>query len=689
MKRFRFYMVIILLVVTQIKGKAQDALSTIEQTIADIFEQYQQEEEEELDFNNFLEDLLFVAENPIDLNRATREELEKLPFLSDIQIENILYYLYQFGPMQTIYELQLIDGLDMTDIGRMLPFVVVHPLKKENPKLYWHDLLNYGKNDLYIRLDRKLETKRGYLSISPEKNSDVSSKPYLGDPFYNSIKYRYHFRDKIYFGFTTEKDPGEPFLDKIQTNYDFLSGYLQLNNIGKFKTIILGDYRANFGQGLVLRQEFSMGKSSYVMNVIPRGSGLKKYSSTDEYNFFRGLGTTLQLGNTEISAFYSNKQIDGDTIQGCFSSIYKTGYHRTSNEFNKKKTVNQQVVGGNLTYYFPHLQIGATVVHTLFNHFLEKEETTYNHFYFSGNQQTTGGINYRFRWKKLNFFGETALSNHFSWATLNGCFFSPFSLLDIVVLYRNYSPDYETFYANAFSESTRINNEKGIYLGAELRSIKNWKFSAYADSYRFSWVKYRVDAPSFGNDYLLQVDFSPSRMVNMFWRLRYEEKQENLSQDTSIMSFVVPLKKASLRFQLNYVAGNFSFRTVLEGNLAQKSEEASWTYGLTAYQDLSYEFRSFPLRLDFRYQFFDATSYENRVYAYEKDVLYAFSIPMNHGLGSRYYLNLRYKFNHQLSCWLKFAQTVYADGRTTIGSGYELIQGNRKSDIRFLLHYKF
>ncbi|HRR62732.1 MAG TPA: helix-hairpin-helix domain-containing protein, partial [Paludibacteraceae bacterium] len=126
MKRFRFYMVIILLAVTQIKGKAQDALSTIEQTIADIFEQYQQEVEEELDFNNFLEDLLFVAENPIDLNRATREELEKLPFLSDIQIENILYYLYQFGPMQTIYELQLIDGLDMTDIRRMLPFVVVH-----------------------------------------------------------------------------------------------------------------------------------------------------------------------------------------------------------------------------------------------------------------------------------------------------------------------------------------------------------------------------------------------------------------------------------------------------------------------------------------------------------------------------------------------------------------------------------
>jgi len=175
----------------------------------------------------------------------------------------------------------------------------------------------------------------------------------------------------------------------------------------------------------------------------------------------------------------------------------------------------------------------------------------------------------------------------------------------------------------------------------------------------------------------------------MFWRLRYEEKQENLSQDTSIMSFVVPLKKASLRYQLNYAVGNFSFRTVLEGNLAQKSEEANWTYGLTAYQDLSYEFRSFPLRFDFRYQFFDATSYENRVYAYEKDVLYAFSIPMNYGLGSRYYLNLRYKFNHQLSCWLKFAQTVYADGRTTIGSGYELIQGNRKSDIRFLLHYKF
>jgi hypothetical protein len=62
---------------------------------------------------------------------------------------------------------------------------------------------------------------------------------------------------------------------------------------------------------------------------------------------------------------------------------------------------------------------------------------------------------------------------------------------------------------------------------------------------------------------------------------------------------------------------------------------------------------------------------------------------MFYGLGSRYYFNLKYNLNNHLSIWFKFAQTIYGDGRRTIGSGNDEIAGNRKSDIRFLLRYKF
>ena len=154
------------------------------------------------------------------------------------------------------------------------------------------------------------------------------------------------------------------------------------------------------------------------------------------------------------------------------------------------------------------------------------------------------------------------------------------------------------------------------------------------------------------------------------------------------MPVIVPLHKTSLRYQLTYSYGYFSFKNVLEGNLSRQAE-TDWTYGVIASQDVSYSFPKFPLKIDVRFQFFDAQNYENRFYCYEKDVLYAFSIPMYFGQGSRYYLNLQYDLNKRLSLWFKIAQTVYADDRESLSSGNETISGNRKTDLRFLLKWEF
>ena len=122
--------------------------------------------------------------------------------------------------------------------------------------------------------------------------------------------------------------------------------------------------------------------------------------------------------------------------------------------------------------------------------------------------------------------------------------------------------------------------------------------------------------------------------------------------------------------------------------MTQKAN-SGYKYGATALQDLSYAFTQFPLKLDVRYQFFDAVDYDNRFYTYEKDVLYAFSIPMYYGKGSRFYLNLKYDLTSKMSLWCKYAQTVYADDRESISSGNEEIKGNRKSDVRFMLRWEF
>ena len=139
---------------------------------------------------------------------------------------------------------------------------------------------------------------------------------------------------------------------------------------------------------------------------------------------------------------------------------------------------------------------------------------------------------------------------------------------------------------------------------------------------------------------------------------------------------------------LDRTYGRFRFQTLLYGNLSRRAD-AAWTYGVSAVQDVSYTFAHIPLRLDFRYQFFDARDYDNRIYCYERDVLHAFSIPMNYGLGSRYYLNAKYDLLDCLTVWLKVAQTVYADGRTEVGTGRDRTPGNRRTTVRALVRWKF
>jgi len=100
-----------------------------------------------------------------------------------------------------------------------------------------------------------------------------------------------------------EKDAGEQFSGSSHTGYDFYSFHAQLNDIGKVKTIVAGDFRANYGQGLVLGSGFGMGKSSYVLKVNPMVQ-IKKYSSTSESNFFAGLEPRCVLENLIFSILF-------------------------------------------------------------------------------------------------------------------------------------------------------------------------------------------------------------------------------------------------------------------------------------------------------------------------------------------------------------------------------------------------
>lgn len=620
--------------------------------INDIYESLQ-ENDVVIDFESMEEDLLELAEQPVNLNNASAADLQRLYFLNDTQIDNILRYVYQH-PMQSLYELRLIDGLRPYEIRNLLPFVSVAPVNRQEP-FYWKEMWHYARHELNLRTDAR------------------NMEGYVGDPFYGSIKYKFNYRQKVQFGLTMERDPNEPWWGKKTYGFDFYSGFLQLKDIGHFQTVVAGDYRVRFGMGLVVNNVgFINSKSAYVLNAGNSTEGLTKYSSTNEAAFMRGIGATVRVGIVDLTAFYSARKIDGNLTDGVFPSIIQTGYHRSRYEQENKRTVWQQIIGINTTLRYKQLKIGLTATEYLLSDTLRPTPNYYNTHYFQGTRQFTAGINYQWNYRKFRLFGEVALSQnrHWGWANLTGVQFMPIDDVGLVAIYRYYSPYFDNLLANAFGESGRNNDENGLYIGTEIKRLRHWRFACYADAFAFRYPKYGIHTPGAGYDVLVQADFYPQDNINMQWKMRAKEKDDK--------------GKYSLRYLLYCNTDGWSFRTLIEGNIAQTNHNKP-TWGCTFAEDISYRFSQVPITLQARLQAFHIAHYDNRIYTYENDVLYAFSIPAVYGVGGRYYLNFRYQITKQVAVYLKASQTVYANDWVR---QQELLFA-RKTDLHLLLRLRF
>ena len=92
---------------------AQERSEIIQQRIEFISEQL---ETENIDLTNLLEQFNFYIDNPIDLNKSSREALNDLGLLTDIQISDLLVHRKLHGKLISIYELQSLKFWDLETI---------------------------------------------------------------------------------------------------------------------------------------------------------------------------------------------------------------------------------------------------------------------------------------------------------------------------------------------------------------------------------------------------------------------------------------------------------------------------------------------------------------------------------------------------------------------------------------------
>jgi hypothetical protein len=643
-------------------------------------------DEDETTLESRYENLIQLLSNPVDLNKISAEDLRQFYFLSENQIQQFIKYRTEQGSLLSVYELQAIPGFDNQVVSTIAPLVkVVDPEGKINSS-FAKRLISAGNSYLILRWEKTLEEKKGFSDSLDQAQKYLGSDQKIFTRFRSSIPYDYSV------GFTLEKDAGEKLQwnpRKRQLGGDYSSAHLQLINKGRVRNLIIGDFQAQFGQGVILGGSFGLGKSAETITTTRRTNiGFVPHASAGESGFYRGVASTYQLHqNMRISAFISqvrrDASLDEKESETTISAFQYAGFHRNENEKQSERNSAETVIGSVVHYSRGMFDAGLVVQNITFQHRVEKEPNVYNQFTFAGNKNLNAGFFFNYTVNNFCLFGESAKSIEGGFATVAGVIGALTPTLDVSILYRNYSTSYYSFYANPFSENTQPQNETGIYWGLKYKWNRRWAFASYIDLFRFPWLGFRRYARTSGYEWLSRLTYQPTRKVTMFGQIRQEKKARNSSEAT-VQHMIRYGLKTNFWASFNYAEGILRMRTRVQYSTYNFNNNTS--DGIVFLQGVGFEIGKF--QLTGHYALFQTEDFDNRQYVYENDVYLVFSLPSYDGNGIRSMLMAEYKVSKNVSFYVRYARSYYRD-KEEIGSGLEAITGNTRNDVKFQAVLRF
>ncbi len=629
---------------------------------------------EEADNQSYYELLVQFYNNPIAINSCTSSDLMVLELLSNTQVQDLIDYRTEHGVFNNKYDLLSVASLSVEDIKRILPF-----LSLDKPI------------SLSTILKKTLSTSNNYVLASGSRTLELSdgflSNKFYGDPYQYNLRLKFVNPGHTSLGITLQKDAGELLVrnDTLYKGPDFYSFHYYIQNQGRIKQLALGDYKLQFGQGLLLGAGFLVGKNASSITSIQTTLKVQPYTSLTEFRFFRGIGATINLApRLELSLFYSNKRKDASTsnVELNITSLRTNGLHRTTSEIVAQNSIREEVAGTALTYSSKSVELGIIGLYNKFDIPFNPKPTLANLYKFRGQENFNISAFGRYHYKNITVYGEFAHTLYNGSAINAGVIASLSKAIDFSFQYRYLDPNFYSFYGVSFAESTALANERGAYWGLNIKITPSFSVMGYYDMYKFPWIKSTIPQPSTGNDGLFRLTYKLRKTALFYTQIQSEQK------DRSITSVVV--KEASPHRLVKYIL-NLDYN--LESNITFRSR-LQWTksyftqneVGLLIYQDVNVKLKK--ATVSGRYAIFDTDGFLSRQYMFEKGVLYSFNTPQFNGKGIRYYFIVKHSPFKGLALRAKWNQTIYYD-RTSVGNGLSKINGNKISQITLQLKYDF
>jgi hypothetical protein len=441
----------------------------------------------------------------------------------------------------------------------------------------------------------------------------------------------------------------------------------------------------------------AFGKSSFSVQVKRNAQNLRPYSSVNENSFFRGAGatfgnkflsTTIFVSRRKLDATFTNDTVLSDDNQ-VVSAIALGGLHRTESERANKNALSEDIYGGNVQVQRGMWKLGAVGVHRSFSDSISAKSDWYAQGKFADRNQDVMGVYAEGVWQNVSLFGEVSRSSNGAAASVFGMTSALHARVSATLLFRDFDTDFQSVYSNVLAEGNSIlpSNERGTYASVQAQLTKKISMNAYTDVVQFPWLKYQVTAPSSFSDNLIQFNYKPDKKHEFYVRMRIRRT----SIDRSVLNRIdFPVDKFLQQIRLNFIfSPTESLKLHSRLEFVKTNEEGLPNEtGYLIFQDIIWKKMNVPFSVTFRYALFQTDAWNARLYAYENDLLYSYSIPAYYGKGARIYGIFKFDVRRNIDVWFRIAQWTYTD-RDYISSGNSMISGFRKTDCTLQMRMQF
>ena len=647
-----------------------------------FYEIYAMEEIDETSIEDDYEHLCELESSPLNINTLNPEDLYLIPGINRDQIDDIIKYRDRYGEFRTIEELALIESIDRPLRLFLCNFIIAEPTIKA--KWYSRPILD--------SIMRKGHGELMTTANIPLYNREGDKNGYLGYKYKYNIKLTGKFSDNIKYGFCGSQDAGEPlFANKNKWGMDYYSFYIKVNNIGRLKTFVLGQYKIKFGMGLIQNNCFGYGKQIMLSSMNNYDATITAHASRSDGGHFTGFANTLDLGKKgsinkwTLTSFWSYRKNDATLNKnGSISTIITNGYHRTPTEMEKKNNFSSLATGAHINYKRNGLYIGASMVYDWFDRPLNpnpnNNPNSYRTYYAKGYDFWNASLNYGYISRKFTFSGETATGSCNSIATINNMEVKLHRDVTVNAVQRFYSYKYYAINGKAFNDGGYTQNESGIYAGITWIATKRITLNAYSDLSYFPWIKYYTSASSysFDNNISLKYDYNNWSIQTKY---KFRIRQRNDSDKTAIINRY----NNKLRISVQKSAEKVSTSTIIDLSRLTYTDYASQGYSFT--QNISIQAHNNATICAFA-SYFDTDDSNTSVYLSERTIPGAYSSLSFYGKGVRFSTIIKSSLTSKVIANFKVGFTKYFN-RNTISSGLRMIRHSHQTDIDLSVKYKF